>query len=970
MTTFSNMASKIKDFLDSVEVELKKKASTVTLAEDANKLENKTVSELTTASRALATSHANQKNNPHTVTPEQVGSYSIDDFERTISNYITSGIIPISRYGDLSFTPPGISGNFEGATTVKTTDSSSDDNIREYYSMFLEDDGTLMFLRNGTDGSTRGAYYGYVQGAFSNLATGKLVVTARRYSPPFLGVGEYVKYLHQGGDGIISGLIENEVTKETKCFLALLNGTMDEISHTAVFLPPEWDAYLNKSECVIGKDHAYIVHNPGAASNYPTTWSVEFEIYTVPLSSFGTTSPVIPDKLNIVESIGCRGTRYTTGNIKISDKGGTENESEIALIYHYRTGGGLFSGGNHIGGSGRITTTSAFNETKDKLRVLVHQTPRYNPPGGWLQATSLMYSFVLDLTTMKAELDDGLTPIEVREDGTTTKVAFTGSMVGLPAMNYLTDGSGHDLSTRIYLAGNGMVFSSSIAYTTQNSDILTNSRWGADVSKFDLIKAPLNDRPPLSRSRKVINPTYGSAVGDSLDGFRLLPGNNAVILTKNSTSVTARVKIKLIPDGEKFEPNYNYKSVTDADTILGFAPTPERVTLGNDKPIRRYTNTITEIDGDDYQVNTSVLCNEGDYLSTHVSIDADLVPSTLRVSATMGQLDTLATQILGLANLSTMVLKEKATIELVIPQDPDAPAYAHVMIISTSNERRVVCALVDLDKRNGVITTLTPTSQVYVGNYGTVANAGTPDYSSSGRQGNHTLVKVSDGYMVVGNTNIVFGGNGSNGVKYKFFFDSATRTASLAGNYNSSTSIPGSRLIGIPGHGVGDILEYDLSTKLVYRPYARNRAEFQRWQILGDDSPKLVLVSQEVAQGWLVYFAEEMPVIINGSVGSVSPTQVNLVDIKADPTNTVFYVYVVDDNGSFSYLVLSNYVAEEINTLLIGTINTDNSRIVSVNVDKVTKFAGKTLSVVPKGQSIPVTAGLPSQGATLTNGWF
>ena len=973
MTNLSNLTGKVKDFLDGVEVELKKKASSVTLTEDANKLENKTVSELTTASRALATSHANQKNNPHAVTPAQVGSYSIEDFERTISNYITSGIVPISRYGDLSFSPPGISGSFEGATTVKTT-SNIDLNYREQYSMFLEDDGTLMFLRNGTDGSTFGVYYGYIQGAINGIGGKKPIVTAHKYSPLFLNVGEYVKYLYQGGNGILAGLIENDVTKETKCFIVLMNGSLNSGGHTCVLLDSSWDPVLNKSECILSQGKVYILENKYAHSHGEHGRPLEYHLYSVDVSDFNLVGSniVTPNQLSIVESIGFDGVVFNNpGTVKLSQVLSASDPNACALVIHDRIDGGFIAGFPHISGSGRMMTTSAPNRSGDKIRSLMYFTPRYNAPNGGLAPVTCVLSFTIDLTTMKAQLDPGLEKLTVRQSRTSPNtLEYSGNIRSSTGhANFLGHASG-DISTRMQILNDKCVSVSCIRYSPQQFESIYFKRWDDNSSMFDLIQVPLDTKVPNHTSVLTIPNVYGTPIGDSIDGFRLMPDNKAIVITRNSTSTEANVLVTLAESGESLVPNYQHRSIGDGVTRLGLPLSTERIQKPNDGVTnRKLANYLCEIDESGYNVYGTVLRTDPNHLSSHVTIDNEF-NTTGTVSVASGLFDDLMVQALtasGHINNGFVGWREA---ELVIPQNPLVPVYAMMVYTDASEKRWVHIFFVDTDGvRSGVITKLNFSETIIVSDRGTVALAGGGSIHTTLRQGNHYIYKTTDGFMIVGNPNLLHAGNGSVSFRYRFFYETSTGGTSGISVVTSDLYLYTNRFMALPGHGVGETNEGDLGTKLLFRPLARNKTEFVRWNTLSD-APTFVLISQEAAQGWTVYFSEEMPVIINGSVGVVSPIQVNLTDIKANPTNTVFYVYVVDDNGSFSYLVLSNYVEEEINTLLIGTITTDNTRIVSVDVDKVTKFAGKTLSVVPKGQSIPVTAGLPSQDATLANGWF
>lgn len=970
MSGLSNLTAKVKDFLAGVESELKKKSQTVSLAENTSKLGNQSFNDLTTLSRTLSTNHANQKNNPHNVTPQQVGSYSTEDFDNIIANYITSGIVPISRYGDLTYSAPGVTGNFEGATTVKIPDTGDVNyNLREAFTFYLEDDGTLMFLRNGTDGSSEGVYYAYVQNAATGVVGKRVVITTRRYRPTFVPVGEYVKYLYQGGNGVVAGMVEKSSDKTKRPFIALMNGTLNDVVHRCTWLGPEWDAILNRSECIVAKDRVLILYNEYAHQNGVNNAPIQFSVYEIPLTNFDNLTVSVPTKLTFGECTGFLGYKSTSGEVRLSQVTQTNNLGVSALVHHKRPDAPLYNGFVHIGGSGRIMTCSAFNPTGDKLRVLVHQLARYTNPSNQFTTIALTYSFVIDLTTMTAALDEGMTPLVLENNAAQTALVVSGGIVGTTSSINLFGVQPHDISIRLALVGEGVLVSSWVRYLIQGSDRITSHRWDNVDNNFELLKAPHATKPPSVADFIDLPTNYGSAIGDSMDGFRLMPGNNAILLTRNNTSTEARVRVRLAPAGQPINPNYTYSSLTYANGLAGLKPTTERITLDNTYPNRLFSEHICVINGENYSSYGSVLKNISGFTSSPVRFNEDL--STVgTVSATMEQLNNLVNQCLVAAGLSTTEFLGTPLVELIIPQEPDAPVYANLMIVTKAWRRYFMMVLVDVgSSRQGVLEKVEYSATIALTDQGVVVGIGSPGNSLSLKNGSHTLYRVAEGYMVVGNSNLFYNNNSNTSVKYKFFYNTTTKATSHHGVYLSNIGIFSTRFIGLPGRGVGDITSEDIHTKIMFRPHAKTLGEFATWTPK-ESSSHFVLVAQEVAQGWIVYFSEDTPVIINGSSGVVPQTTIDLTTIKANPANTEFFVYVVDDNGSFSYRILPTYVPEDYNTLLIGTITTDNSRIVSMGVDKITKFSGKTLSATPRGQSIPVTGGLPSQAATLVDGWF
>lgn len=102
------LAAKVKDYLDLVAVYLKEKAPRVATSHDADTLEGSTIPQLKTEVDPLVAAHVADKNNPHNVRPDQLGSYSKAEVDNLLSRRVRSGLIPVSRFGSLDYELPDI----------------------------------------------------------------------------------------------------------------------------------------------------------------------------------------------------------------------------------------------------------------------------------------------------------------------------------------------------------------------------------------------------------------------------------------------------------------------------------------------------------------------------------------------------------------------------------------------------------------------------------------------------------------------------------------------------------------------------------------------------------------------------------------------------------------------------------------------------------------------------------------------
>lgn len=967
------LIAKINEYFNKVEVKLTEKVPAVGHSLNSLKLGASTLAQMVATAVGYSSVHIANKANPHKVTAEQTGSYDNPDFNSLVAQRISSGIVPISRYGTLSYLPAGVQGSFEGSTLVKSPGDQST-GLRETFNMQVEDNGTLVFLRNGTDGSTFGVYYSYVLNAVQGFGSSKINNTARRYRPAFVAADRNVAYLYAGGTGILAGRLQDDTGSLKETFIAITNNTLEDSAHAEVYLDgPAWENRLNRSEVVLGKTDAYILYNPGAYSDLGFTVPLNYEMYSIPLSAFGSGQTVIPTKMDIGECTGFMGAKFTTGDIRLANTAEARDTNTPALVQHVGgdNGSGWFSGLRLMGGSGRCMTQSVMSDDGTKMRSMCYHDGRYSTVGGGLQTVKFSYSWVLDLVTLKATLDEGLTPLVITRHPTQASLIYTGTVQnnnnGVAIENY----AGGDLSYRMYMIDTGIIFTSRISYAPTSQESLYCGRWNTFTSIWDHLKAPMADRIPETRQGLTSPLLYGSPIGDSLDSMRLLPGNQVVVMCRNTDLNEVLIKTRLRPAGEPLEYNYRYKSVDFPAGLDGFKPSTERLALtaANRATLIGY---VQEMDDSGLKYSHgAVLMNLDTYNIRPTAIDGDIVPSG-SVSATINQMNVLRDAILAAhGNQDDLTTVGGAFIELVIPRNTAVRPYAQVTYVTSIGARMMILAHVDVSARSGAIATLTAGSLIGRSNLGTILGGTGAGFNTSNgiRGGSHTIYETADSFLVVGNgvAYMTYPG-GSILSRYRFLINKSDGSIQNFVGNTASVNIVGERWTGLPGLGVGGVSYKDYTTKLCFNRAARTKAEYLTWSIGVADTK--VLVSQEVPQGWVVYFTEDTPVILNGVPGTLLSTNIDLTSIKPNPANSTFYVYVELKSGAPVYVIYDRYVVETATTLLIGTIQTGDLSISTIKVDKVTKFGGFRLSTSPLGASIPVTAGLPSREAHLDTGWL
>lgn len=969
------LISKINEYFNKVEVKLTEKVPVVVHAANTLKIGASTLAQMVATAVGYSSVHIANKNNPHSVTAEQAGAYSTGDFNALIAQQISSGIVPISRYGTLSYLPAGVQGSFEGSTLVKSPGDNST-GLRETFNMQVEDNGTLVYLRNGTDGSSFGVYYSYVLNAVQGFNSSKINNTARRYRPAFVAADRSVAYLYAGGQGILAGRLQDDAGVAKETFFAITNNTLEDSAHSEVYLDgPAWENRLNRSEVILGKTSVYILYNIGAYSDVGYTAPLDFEMYSIPLTEFGQGKTVVPTRMTIGEVTGFMGAKYNTGDIRLAAIAESKDTATPALVQHVggTTGTGYHGGLRLMGGSGRCLTQSVLSADGTKMRSMCYHDGRYSWTGGPLQTVKFSYSWVLDLVTMKVTLDEGLTPMVITKHPTQLLLEYSGTVQNPNNGIALENTTGGDLSYRIYITDTGLQFTSRISYAPTSQESLGCMRWNTFTGIWDHLKAPMADRVPETRLGLTSPLLYGSPIGDSLDSMRLLPGNQVVTMCRNTELNEVLIKTRLRPAGEKLEYNYQYKSVDFPNGLAGFKPSTERTKLTAAERIT-LIGYVQEMDDVSLKyAHGAVLMNLDTYNIRPTAIDGDIVPSG-SVSATINQLNVLRDAIIAEhGNIPGETTVGGAFIELIIPRNTAVKPYAQVTFVSSVlGARMMVMVFVDVSARSGAIATLTMGAFIGRTNLGTIVGGTGAGFNTSNgiRGGAHTIYETADSFLIVGNSvaYISYPG-GSILSRYRFLVNKSDGSVQNFVGNTASVNIVGERWVGLPGLGVGGASYKDYTTKLGFNRAANTKAEYLAWNT-GIPADTKVLVSQEVPQGWVIYFTEDTPVIVNGVPGTLISTSIDLVTIKANPANSTFYVYVELKAGLPVYAIYDRYIAETATTLLVGTVVTGDLSISSIKVDKVTKFAGFRLSTTSLGTSIPVTAGLPSREGHLDAGWL
>ena len=839
------------------------------------------------------------------------------------------GLMGIARYGTQSYLPAGVAGSFEGASRR---------NSQRNVPMVVEDDGTVTILRNATNGELNGAYYSY----YTVADSGALIEyrpTNARYLPKFLP-NHKPESVSQGSEGVFLGMAAPNAGGNLVPFIALTSGTLNQDLHVGCVL--NWtipDVRLTSP--VIDGDYVYIF-------NWNLT-GIQINVWRVAIADIRANETVTPTQIT-----GWTTTRSWAPAVTNNDKiilaeaaSSFNNPGWPAYVSnpdnHFRQDGPNYSGMELRGasnGAGKIRLrlgSEYYTITTDN-----------NDQRTWWQL-----SLVVDVNAKTAAPDAGVTlPIQVTYDPTTKVITRTGAIVmdrgigeGVPLGNWYPSLAFNLVKGKLY------------AYGTPNEGVgrlrVSNLKAGL-TSVYDALL--FNNTVTIQQDLLLVD-AFGSAVGGELRKPHLFPNNR--ILTYGfynpSPGQVSTGWVMSLMGNDGFA--YN----TLAGQISGRAPTVTRAPIN----AAGIVGGISEVSATGVVTYTPAQLNAG-RLSCAQSLNENLQAVNANViSISQALLDSTLTALLMPSGLTVSDATKKG-LSVFLPLNTALPAILTAMVIADDGTAWSVIGTAIPNSRTGAITQLSTVTYKAKAQTGNGANNRTillvdPVMGSS-------IYEGTDCWMIsiTGRYGVNYPGN-SNNVSWRGYFAKASPTilneSSLVAiadytyinNQDTAMATPWGF-----GHLNGNVNRETLSgTAITFVPTCTNMAGYNTWA----DGATKMLVSQIVAQGWYVYFTEQMPLFSKGRTHTLPIVTVDLTTIKANPANSTFYAYAQAlDDGTAQYLVLATPAAETDSYFHIGNIYTNATQVASHTITKTTMFGGKHLSPTRRGNSIPVSSGNPAVG--------
>lgn len=886
-------------------------------------------SDLETQSLQTIMDHQLVKGNPHNLTPADVGGYSEAEVRSLAATRMPEGILPLSSYGTPDYLPVGLAATFEGATTITEPKDAG---------MFVEDDGTLIILRNGTNGSGRGVYYAYLR----NAMVGNLhqpIRTNKKYRPSFFPAGMEAAYVISCSESVIMGRLQDANGVLGDYFISLTNGTYNDAKHTGALISTTTYQGLRGTAILAGSTIYYMIPTGLYASG-----AFGYLVYQVSKAAVQAGGTVAFTLVTGITTTGFSGTVANAGLIHLANVSVSDDPATKPLVLSVGTG---FTARNVFHYEIPYLQL-AVDPVTGKLRGLVigrsYFANSYSSNRG-----AVIFSFTYDPVRKTAALDETniVQATMTRQDNNSITPSGTLFSKSEWALGYPPTGNVYD--ARIY-SGSGWVFHM-INSQTVDSVTLYRSQMVDFSDKYEALRLPRQS--VVNYSGISLPPAFGSAVGGKLAAPIALSDTRMIFFSNGRSRNGETIAGLAYTDLEGLPTGYTHKSIYNG-SYSGYKPSANRdflTDIGVSNPID-LAAPIVEVNGSSHTVaGTRYL--DGLKTTAPVHINADFTTSG---SGSMSQavIDDLKAKLaVALSAAGEAGVVQDMAVDVVFPQASGVPPFAVVMVLYTNRTIQEFVARLNVvgGVASGAVTevsvhSLSPRVILSTGGLSLTRNQGYQLYAGATviyTVGSVCLIGYAGpfGYLFVGNgpqTSIRFKYNKTTG---QFVFGAglgfeAYNALHSSRSYYASPSLGLGMIYGVVGSsGANDEL-----TKLVFVPIAKTtESEFDNWSIGSvAKSSYRVLTSQEVAQGWVLYFTEETSVVLNGRFYKLPPQNFNLLTLTATPANRTFYVHVQVVNGEAKYLVSLTKQADSATLLYLGRVVTGANTITSIDVRKASRL--------------------------------
>lgn len=964
-STIATIKSRMTDFKTELVAALSKPVAQAPHAEVADKLDGKTPTEVIALLKAEVTKHTSKiAQGVHKVNLETLGTFTKDQFDAKLDLLMDGDSdVPLSFYGDREFLPPGVTGSFE---------SGSQATPNNYVVFMLEDNGTMMLLRTGTDGDTMGVYYSYLRDAMNQPTLDNLVMSNVRYQPAYFPSDQMAIGLLNGSQDVIIGVLGDKVTLQpTAYFVSITNNTMDQSKHTGYVVPLNGFITTNFPTTVLmGVPSAYIKDGwVYFLNDLDREGKVGWRVWRTPIAQVISGVYVPPERVT-----GWTVNRGVKGTAVMDDIILFDQLTDMAklvgdLTYFNYAVSNSAARFPMVLEDGRVlfTRTGYFQITPADLKV--------NIPGfGGCYAFEIPDSKVIDLAEYHNSpciitYSSG-SPITVNTSPFNRNInnswpAWVSSQVS--GSMYITKFGQQWLWNTVSYYSTRTIFRATYALGTPLMGIL-NGTHGPNASSV----SPVSGRHGSDLSTVYMSQTnygeYTMSVSNDLRPEGLPYDRYAV-------------RCELVG-----EPTFQYSSLTGNYAFFGFSPTPNRLRFDKlpHKPAGALSyRLLNESDPTGWKVSGARFHPiMGDIeLTRPGNVDANIVESD-SVSISRPVLNSLLAELRAyLISLGTGLYEPDPSytpvaFELIVPQRyTDMPPFVVGYVITAERKAyNFVCSVnITQGNRQSIQNATLLLSSMNINPSVLVANMNTLSYM--GQEGQTVIRRVAGGFVVGSGVGVVLARIGDTTGYQSLLTYSAGVWKHNGTIYDRPTNSP-LGWVNLPSRGMfitvcSELLygAIDAGSKTVGGLVCTTNMPTEGIQAcLNKTSVKataIIFLSQKTVTAWTVYFSDPAPAMLDGTYQIVEATTYLLN--QATDANKTFHVWLVKRNGVLSYqvvpVVTTTPTAEA--TLYLGYFTTDGDGLAVVAVEKHTAVGGFMISRIARGSAIPLTSGTPNSAGRL-----
>lgn len=872
--------------------------------------------------------------------------------------FIKNENIPVDRFGDNTYVPLDIKGDFKGPVVPSNSKTI----------IVRENDGSLVGLRSGYNSEFQQLFYIFSQSGI--LSSSDLEVTDQIYSPPFLlsspTSSEFVsRILSSNQHGMLVEILNYNISGSRRLFWVNINGTMDGRFHSYVDVTDTVTTHNLGSLCFIPEKNMYIGIPNGQGkfmffeNNLPIQWDYQASLNsTLMQKNMTTINPLsgITETRNFIFNI-LDSNKHDYFTILSNSNGNTYSTFSVVVGSHYIFSFSYEMEGDDLYGFCRFPSRIVYTDGQQInyafiLRIKIDTNnivSKYEH-----DSDEQPFPLVMDIKTFPNNNPSG----NFDEQRANKYPIIRGNTVNT-GYDYFFNDTIIPYDDFIYLSaqngGNGIQTIYGSVETVNNHLYCKKPYLWDNRAQYQYL---------MTQFVKI--PDDASLLGKRLSSFSFVSRNKASVLAfsqmYNSTASNKQIYTTISPNIERYldygvNPAYplpsNVELVTDAQYInyrdvisnYYFTDTDTFGTVPYNTRLENSINGLTLYAYDETQnINTNIF-NNGVICTYPINTTSVFYSILLNnCKPTLNSLQNYGATLTFLhseTNIAYILLLYSTSEYMVYHQ-------SGIMLISCG-----INSQNDLDFSNYTIishdfTLNNASPQVYAGNSSFTSSCGimfTPD---------KVYVNIlGSGIQTIG---------GNTHYNYAVEFNKVSKTITRSKHYTSSPSW-NQGMCGIhPNIGLYTTNTHNYYQSRVLLYYYKNSnsngiskiEESFNSAFNGAGLNTLTALTIEPRSAFNLYVTNT-PLLFQGKQYILGTQSIDLLQLFQNPYNKIFYCYIRRDNSDVFLDITENEVSDSLDVMFIGTITTSSSSIVDVSIKKTTRINMYHISDYEniKGNSIP-----------------